>query len=497
MQSSFDRSSLVTVVGSVAAVGLLIQAQVAMCGMSDSSNQDQTSGQASNVSASNDTASNEKSLAKQSNEDRNFLPHLGRTRPIYPREALQEGVEGYVVVQFDVTEDGTVENAVVLESDPPDVFDSSATKAALDFRFRPKIIDGSPVRVEGVKRKIVFEFEHESPSVRSGATEEDSIGYLPIVEARAEYPQRAFDRGIEGFVTVEFTVSETGNVEDPVVVESDPPGIFDRAAIHAALQFKYRPRIVDGTTVRVDGVQHKIDFKLEDESTASDFPELDRSGAETETKVEDGDYLWIIKFRPKYPPRALKRGIEGFATVEFTVTEKGNVANPFVVEADPPGIFDRVSIHAASRFKYRPRVVDGSPVLVEGVLHRFDFKLEDGTTVIESQELDGSSSAIETTVEGDEYLPIVKVGAKYPRRALKRGIEGFATVEFAVSVKGNVEDPVVVESDPPGIFDRAAIHAVLQSKYRPRIVDGMPVRVEGVKHKIVFEIENLPYEVRD
>ena len=66
--------------------------------------------------------------------------------------------------------------------------------------------------------------------------------YLPVVKVHAEYPARAIERGIEGSVTVEFTVTEKGIVEDPVVVESDPPGIFDRAALNAALKFKYKPQ---------------------------------------------------------------------------------------------------------------------------------------------------------------------------------------------------------------------------------------------------------------
>lgn len=337
---------------------------------------------------------------------------------------------------------------------------------------------------------VALGFVIQTQVAMCGATTEDGDGYLPIVKVQAEYPQRAVDRGIEGSVTVEFTVSESGNVEDPVVVESDPPGIFDRAAIHAATQFKYRPRVVDGSPVRVEGVQHKIEFTLGDDPTASESQELGEPDGDGEAKVEDSDYLWIFKLRPKYPRRALQRGIEGFATVEFTVTEKGNVENLFVVEADPPGIFDRAAIHAATRFKYRPRVVDGSPIRVEGVKHRFDFKIGDESAASYYQELDGQGRVLETTVEDGEYLPLVKVRPMYPPRALARGIEGFVTVKYAVTEKGEVDDLVVIDSKPEGVFDRSATTAAMKAKYRPKIVDGSPVRVEGVKHTIVFELEN-------
>lgn len=89
-----------------------------------------------------------------------------------------------------------------------------------------------------------------------------------------------------------------------------------------------------------------------------------------------------------------------------------------------------------------------------------------------------------------EYLPVNKVRPTYPRIALQRGIEGYVIVQFTVTENGKVEDPSVHEAVPPGIFDRAALQAALKFTYRPRVVDGVPVRVNGVKNKIVFELEN-------
>ncbi len=91
----------------------------------------------------------------------------------------------------------------------------------------------------------------------------------------------------------------------------------------------------------------------------------------------DGDYLPIVRVEPVYPRRALQRGIEGYVLLEFTVTETGSVENPEVVEADPPGVFDRAAIQAALRFKYQPRVVDGEPIAVHGVQNLITFELDD------------------------------------------------------------------------------------------------------------------------
>jgi len=89
--------------------------------------------------------------------------------------------------------------------------------------------------------------------------------------------------------------------------------------------------------------------------------------------------------------------------------------------------------------------------------------------------------------EGD-YLPIVRVAPVYPARALSRGLEGFVDLEFFVTPAGTVRDPVVLQSTS-SLFERAAISAVLKFKYKPRVVDGVPVEVPGVKTRITFKIE--------
>ena len=88
--------------------------------------------------------------------------------------------------------------------------------------------------------------------------------YLPIVKVNPVYPRRAQTRGIEGYVILEFVVTKTGAVRDPVVVEAKPTGIFDRAAIQAALKFKYKPKVVNGEAIDVAGVRNRITFELAD-----------------------------------------------------------------------------------------------------------------------------------------------------------------------------------------------------------------------------------------
>ncbi|MCC5867187.1 MAG: energy transducer TonB [Gammaproteobacteria bacterium] len=87
-----------------------------------------------------------------------------------------------------------------------------------------------------------------------------------------------------------------------------------------------------------------------------------------------------------------------------------------------------------------------------------------------------------------EYMPIVQVAPNYPRRAQMRGLEGYVTLEFTVTRQGTVRDPRVIDSSN-SIFDSAAIDAVMRFRYRPRVIDGEPVDVPGVRFRITFQLE--------
>jgi|TARA_B110000914_G_C15479534_1_gene454926 protein TonB len=91
-------------------------------------------------------------------------------------------------------------------------------------------------------------------------------------------------------------------------------------------------------------------------------------------------------------------------------------------------------------------------------------------------------------VDGD-YLPIVKVAPIYPRRAMTRGVEGDCLIEYTVTSAGAVRDPTVVECSS-SLFARASLNAVLRFKYKPRVVDGNPIEVPGVRHVITYKLED-------
>ncbi len=85
---------------------------------------------------------------------------------------------------------------------------------------------------------------------------------IPIVRIDPQWPREALLSGTEGWVMVEFTITEDGSVTDPRVMESEPRRLFDRNAIRAILKWKFKPRVIDGKPVRRRATQ-RIDFKLD------------------------------------------------------------------------------------------------------------------------------------------------------------------------------------------------------------------------------------------
>ena len=87
---------------------------------------------------------------------------------------------------------------------------------------------------------------------------------IPLVRFKPDYPPRALTRGQEGWVEVQFTITATGTVKDPIVVDAMPKGTFDEAALKAIARWRYNPKVENGVAVERVGVQTRIVFQLEE-----------------------------------------------------------------------------------------------------------------------------------------------------------------------------------------------------------------------------------------
>ena len=86
-----------------------------------------------------------------------YLP-IVKVAPIYPQRALSRSIEGYCVVQYTVTKNGTIRDPFVVEDQcTSSLFHRASIQASLKFKYKPRVLDGQAVEVPGVQNKFTYE----------------------------------------------------------------------------------------------------------------------------------------------------------------------------------------------------------------------------------------------------------------------------------------------------------------------------------------------------
>jgi len=87
--------------------------------------------------------------------------------------------------------------------------------------------------------------------------------------------------------------------------------------------------------------------------------------------------------------------------------------------------------------------------------------------------------------DGDA-TPIVRINPKYPIQAQRDGKEGWVKLSFTINEVGGVEDVSVIDAQPKRIFNKEARRALRKWKYKPKVVDGKPIRRPGLTVQLDF-----------
>ena len=154
-----------------------------------------------------------------------------------------------------------IELEVIEEIDKPEPIEELVDEQPEVQEKQINIDAGPSLNIERASIEIDTGLQLSNASI--SATDGD---FLPLVAIAPQYPTRAAQRGIEGWCLVSFTVDGQGGVvEDSIiVVDAEPPSIFDRSSTRAAVRFKFQPRVQDGIGVEVTGVQYLFRYQLED-----------------------------------------------------------------------------------------------------------------------------------------------------------------------------------------------------------------------------------------
>jgi len=98
-------------------------------------------------------------------------------------------------------------------------------------------------------------------------------------------------------------------------------------------------------------------------------------GRRPDAVTVDDECIPLVRLAPEYPYRARRDGIEGWVDLSFVVTADGRVRNVRVVGSHPRGVFDEAARQSLSRWRFKPKMVDGVTVERTAV-QRLTFQLD-------------------------------------------------------------------------------------------------------------------------
>jgi TonB family protein len=166
----------------------------------------------------------------------------------FPPAALDQNIQGYVIVEFTLNPDGSASAASVVESAPRGVFDSSALAAIRRATFVTRDL-ADPQKPQRARFRIAYSLDNATagtaaskPAVAASAPaavttgtsgEPPVLSPTPTRPLQVNYPETALVLHQKGYVIVEFTLNPDGSATSVAVAQSMPQHVFDREALQA------------------------------------------------------------------------------------------------------------------------------------------------------------------------------------------------------------------------------------------------------------------------
>ena len=168
---------------------------------------------------------------------------------VYPEKALQAGIEGTIVVQFYVDENGKIGNCTVLKGLPGKGLDDAAVEAIRKTAFQPARQGGQNVGAT-IAVPVLFQLStehlksaHPKPEVKFVKYDEPPvpIGGFKAIQESVVYPKAAWQTGIEGTVIVQAFINKRGKVKKCAILRGVPNTGLDEAAMEAIRKTSFEP----------------------------------------------------------------------------------------------------------------------------------------------------------------------------------------------------------------------------------------------------------------
>ena len=298
----------------------------------------------------------------------------------YPPLAMENNIEGRVIVQFVVTKAGKIGDVKVVRS-VDSALDAEAVRVVKTFPdFIPGRSNGKPVNT-WYTLPITFRLAHNQVSTITPSTQDNdsdevfrAVEQMPVfpggdaalmkyIDSHLQYPPTAMENGIQGRVIVQFVVTKTGKIGDVKVVRGVDSAL-DAEAVRVVKTFPdFIPGRSNGKPVNT-WYTLPITFKLAHNQVSTITPSTqDNDSDEVFRAVEqmpvfpggDAALMKYIDSHLQYPPTAMENGIQGRVIVQFVVTKTGKIGDVKVVR----GVDSALDAEAVRLTKSLPDFIPG------------------------------------------------------------------------------------------------------------------------------------------
>ena len=307
----------------------------------------------------------------------------------YPPLAMENNIEGRVIVQFVVTKAGKIGDVKVVRS-VDSALDAEAVRVVKTFPdFIPGRSNGKPVNT-WYTLPITFRLAHNQVSTITPSTQDNdsdevfrAVEQMPVfpggdaalmkyIDSHLQYPPTAMENGIQGRVIVQFVVTKTGKIGDVKVIRGVDSAL-DAEAVRVVKTFPdFIPGRSNGKPVNT-WYTLPITFRLAHNQVSTITPSTqDNDSDEVFRAVEqmpvfpggDAALMKYIDSHLQYPPTAMENGIQGRVIVQFVVTKTGKIGDVKVVRGVDSAL-DAEAVRLTKSFPdFIPGKKNGRPVNV-------------------------------------------------------------------------------------------------------------------------------------
>ncbi|MCU0663293.1 MAG: energy transducer TonB [Myxococcota bacterium] len=103
--------------------------------------------------------------------------------------------------------------------------------------------------------------------------------------------------------------------------------------------------------------------------------------------------------------------------------------------------------------------------------------LEDAERSVLGEDASAAGMVMTEDTVDEPPRPLAMGSPSYPPRARAKGLTGSVTLSILVGIDGSVEQVKVLQADPPGEFENAAMEAARSWRFSPATYKGQPVRI--------------------